>query len=59
MKNIWYVRGDPNAAGEWPNLFTTKGMAEHYARVMFPDESPNNQYARVFYREVFEEGDVL
>ena len=59
MKLIWYVQGDPNAVGNWPNLFSTKETAESYARTVFPDESEDRRYARIFYREVFEKGNEL
>lgn len=57
MDAVWYVRGaDPDVSV--PVLFDTKLGAEIYARMQFPDESPSQRYARVFYREVWREEDL-
>lgn len=54
MEQVWYVQGDPDVMGQWPNLFGTKEAAERYAREVFPDESEDRRYARIFYRVVLE-----
>jgi hypothetical protein len=41
-----------------PVLFATKMAAEMYARLEFPNESPDTRYARIFYRSVWEEADM-
>lgn len=46
----WYVQGDPNV-----ETFEHKSDAEHQARVMFPNETESQRYARVFYRVVDED----
>lgn len=58
MKEVWYVSGaDPEK--RWPELFATKMAAEIYARYVFPDDSPDERYARVMYRPMWEEADVI
>jgi hypothetical protein len=52
MREVWYVQGDPDAIGLWPNLFETKEAAEIYARLVFPDDSEDRRYARVYFRTV-------
>jgi len=52
MSEVWYVQGDPEAIGLWPNLFETKEAAEIYARYVFPDEGEAVRYSRIFYRKV-------
>jgi hypothetical protein len=59
MKEIWFVRGDPNTGYDYfPTLFDTKMAAEVYARQCFPDEHPDSRYARIFYRELLTLDDV-
>jgi len=58
MKEVWYVQG-ADADLPMPILFSTKMAAEIYARQEFPDESPDRNYARIFYRDVFEEKDLM
>jgi hypothetical protein len=52
MKEVWYVQGDPDSLGLWPNLFETKEAAEIYARYVFPNEGEDRRYARIFFRTV-------
>jgi hypothetical protein len=57
MKTVWYVQGaDPDEF--MPKLFATKMAAEIYARQVFPTLSIDQQYARVYYRNVWEESDL-
>jgi hypothetical protein len=57
VKQVWYVQGaDPEFP--MPVLFATKMAAEMYARLEFPNESPDTRYARIFYRSVWEEADM-
>jgi hypothetical protein len=58
MREVWYVQGDPDAVGLWPNLFDTKEAAEAYARLVFPDEGENKRYARVYFRTVLTTADL-
>lgn len=51
MKQVWYVH-DPSEPG-WPQLFDTKLAAEQYARMLFPNETEDKRYARIYYREVY------
>jgi hypothetical protein len=44
---IWYVSGDNKSA--CPALFSTKDAAEYHARDLFPNESAERRYSRVFY----------
>jgi hypothetical protein len=44
---IWYVSGDNKSA--CPALFSTKEGAEIRARELFPNESAERRYSRVFY----------
>jgi len=44
---IWYVAGDNEHA--CPALFSTKEAAESWARELFPDETAEHRYSRVFY----------
>jgi hypothetical protein len=39
-------------------LFATKVAAEMYARQEFPDAHPDERYARIFYKSVWEESDM-
>jgi hypothetical protein len=58
MKQVWYVQGaDPDSP--MPVLFATKLAAELYARDVWPDADPDTRYARVFYKSVWEESDLL
>lgn len=51
MKEIWYVNeGKQFHLVEY--VFATKMEAERYARELFPDESEDSRYARIFYKEV-------
>lgn len=45
---VWYVQGDEDRL-----FFTDKPSAEVHARHLFPDESPDARYARIYYREVY------
>lgn len=57
MKVVWFVAGaDPDSP--MPVLFATKMAAEIYARREFPDAHPDERYARVFYKSVWEESDM-
>jgi hypothetical protein len=57
MKEVWYVRGaDPDSP--MPVLFATKMAAEMYARQEFPHADPDERYARIFYKSVWEESDM-
>lgn len=58
MKTVWYVSG-ANPDSRLPILFDTKMAAEIYARMEFPDESPDKRYARIYYSVVWEEQDVI
>ena len=58
MKQVWYVQGDPEVMGQWPNLFDAKEHAEIYARYLFPDETESKRYSRIFYREVLTKADL-
>jgi hypothetical protein len=55
MKCVWYIRGEPHDA--LPTLFATKLGAEAYARQLFPDEDPDTRYARIYFINLWEEGD--
>jgi hypothetical protein len=46
---VWYVA---DGQEHMPQLFDTKIAAEKYARLLFPDESPSQRYARVYFRMV-------
>jgi hypothetical protein len=51
MSEVWYVdegEGFHLAA----HVFETKIEAEMYARAMFPEESQDSRYARIFCKEV-------
>jgi hypothetical protein len=52
MKEIvlWYARGLPGQYWE------TKASCEIAVREAFPDESPDKRYARVWYKEFYQEG---
>ena len=45
---VWYVRED-NDDGDMPTLWKTKMDAEVYARRLYPDESPDRRYSRIYY----------
>jgi hypothetical protein len=46
---IWYVQG----IDTW--VFPTKIVAEHAARISFPNEDPHTRYGRIFYRKFYQE----
>ena len=51
MREVWYV----NEGGGFhlaSYVFETKIEAERYARECFPNESEDERYARIFYKEV-------
>jgi hypothetical protein len=52
LKQVWYVSGEVNQAMEWPTLFDSKQAAESYAALIFPDETRQQQYQRIFFRTV-------
>lgn len=58
MKEVWYVQG-ADVDSPMPVLFSTKMAAEIYARQEFPDESSDRRYARIFYKSVWEEQDLM
>lgn len=58
MKQVWYVLGADNDS-PIPVLFETKLAAEMYARQVWPDASPQDRYARVFYKSVWTEADMV
>ena len=58
MTEVWYVRGADTYDGVMPVLLSTKMAAEKYARQEFPDEGPDERYARIFCRLVWEEDDI-
>lgn len=58
MIKVWYVQGADTYDGIMPVLLSTKMAAEKYARQKFPDEGPDERYARISYRLVWEEDDV-
>lgn len=47
---VWYVAGDNETA--CPALFSTKDHAEYHARALFPDESADHRYSRIFFTVV-------
>lgn len=57
MKAVWYVQG-ADTSSPMPVLFDTKMLAEIYARHVWPDASPDERYARIFYKSVWEESDM-
>jgi len=44
---IWYVAGDNEYA--CPALFSTKDDAERHAQELFPNESTEHWYSRIYY----------
>jgi hypothetical protein len=57
MKQVWFV--ETLDSSESPVLFATKMAAEMYARELFPDVASDVRYARVKYRSVWEESDMI
>lgn len=47
LYEVWYVVGDTSKT-----LWATKEDAEKCARYFFPDESPDQRYARVKFHKV-------
>ena len=45
-KQVWYIRGSSHLDGECD----TKEEAERIARTLYPDESPDERYARIYYK---------
>ena len=60
MNEIWYVNEGNGGFHLVPHVFETKMEAERYARELFPDETEDERYARIYYKEVvsFKEGGV-
>lgn len=52
MKTVWYIQGEEGTETRVPTLFDSKEAAERYARLLFPDESPDKRYMRVMFRSV-------
>jgi hypothetical protein len=48
---VWFVLDDDEDSG-MPNLWRTKMDAEIYARRMYPDESPDRRYARIYSEKI-------
>jgi len=48
---VWFVLGDDDDSS-MPNLWRTKKDAEVYARRMYPDESPDKRYARIYFERI-------
>ncbi len=57
MKEIWYVVG-VEESDRFPYFFETKEVAELAAQAYFPHENREEQYARIFYREVLTLNDI-
>lgn len=53
MTEIWYVLGDQDR-----HLFATKMAAEIWARHLYPNADPDARYARIRFKNVFEESDL-
>jgi len=51
MSEIWYVN-EGEGFHLVPHVFETKMEAEQYARELFPDETEDERYARIYYKEV-------
>ena len=55
MKEVWYVSEDSYNGGfdtYVACVFETKIEAEKYARMMFPEESEDERYSRIYSKEV-------
>jgi hypothetical protein len=53
INEVWGVLGDPDDdEGDMPHLWRTKKDAEVYARRMYPDESPDKRYARIYFERI-------
>ncbi len=50
-KEVWYVLSDDDECIV-PFLWRTKTDAEIYARRMYPDESPDRRYARIYSESI-------
>lgn len=50
INEVWIVSDD--FQDEIPILWRTKADAEIHARRMYPDESPDKRYARIYYRNI-------
>ena len=51
LNEVWFVLGD-DEDGDMPTLWRTKMDAEIYARRMYPDESPDRRYARIYSEQI-------
>lgn len=58
MKQVWFVQGEYDEEYVIPTLFDTKLAAERYARMLFPDEGADKNYARILYRNVLSLSDL-
>lgn len=51
INEVWFVLGDDDES-VMPILWRTKMDAEIYARRMYPDESPDTRYARIYSEKI-------
>jgi hypothetical protein len=47
---LWYIRGS-----SLPYVFPNKGMAEEACKNLFPKESAQQRYSRIYYRRYYRE----
>ena len=50
---VYYVRGDDTDTMRQPVLFETRKLAEQYAKMLHPDETPAQSRDRVKTRTVY------
>ena len=58
MKIVWYVWDLQENQVGMPTLLNSKEAAEKYARLMFPDDSPDERYSRIYFRRVLDLADM-
>jgi hypothetical protein len=68
MRQVWYVMGEngkDSKSGKsnksdnyFPTFFDSKGAAERYAQILFPDEDTSKRYGRIYSREVLTMSDL-
>ena len=55
---VWFVTGEDMEGRYTPTLLDTKETAMRYAEMMYPNTTRAENYARVYYTDVFTLSDL-
>ena len=55
---VWFVTGEDMKGRYVPTLLDNKETAERYARMMFPNDTADMRYARIYSRDILTMSDL-